>query len=134
MTQIEGNWELKLKNLKPVVFKEAQDYLMEKAGNLCHLMTNQHRQILKQFIDYHEFAESMIKERNYLFDKWRMFEHAYCITTPALEAEYAHDERTALSLYDCLIPRLREHRMLRVQAPKTSTELLEDVKTRERIC
>ena len=57
MTHIEGNWELKLKNLKPVVFKEAQDYLMEKADNLCHLLTNQHRKILKQFIDYHEFAE-----------------------------------------------------------------------------
>ena len=75
----------------------------------------------------------MIKERNYLYDKWRMFEHAYCITTPALEAEYAHDPRTALSLYDCLIPRLREHRMLEVQAPKTTKELIEDVKTRERI-
>ena len=56
----------------------------------------------------------MIGERNYLQDKWRMFEHAFALTTPALEAEYAHDERTALNLYDCLIPRLREHRRLRI--------------------
>ena len=39
-----------------------------------------------------------------------MFEKAYAMRTPVMEAEYSHDDRTALSLYDCLIPRLREHR------------------------
>ena len=33
---------------------------------------------------------------------------------PAMEAEFAHDERSALSLYDSLVPRLREHRKLEV--------------------
>lgn len=35
-----------------------------------------------------------------------------------MEAEFAHDERSALSLYDSLIPKLREHRKL-----ETSIEL-----------
>ena len=30
--------------------------------------------------------------------------------TPVMEAEYAIDDCTAMSLYDCLIPKLREHR------------------------
>ena len=35
-----------------------------------------------------------------------------------MEAEFAHDERSALSFYDSLIPKLREHRKL-----ETSIEL-----------
>ena len=34
--------------------------------------------------------------------------------TPVMEAEYAMDDRTALSLYDCLVPKLREHRRFRI--------------------
>ena len=32
-----------------------------------------------------------------------------------MEAEYAMDDRTALNLYDCLIPKLRENRRFLVK-------------------
>ena len=35
--------------------------------------------------------------------------------SPAVEAEFAHDERSPLCLYDCVIPRLREHRRLQIR-------------------
>ena len=34
---------------------------------------------------------------------------------PVMEAEYAIDERTALELYDCLRPRIKEHRRFKIQ-------------------
>ena len=58
-----------------------------------------------------------------------MFEHAYAMTTPALEAEFAHDDRSALSLYDCLIPRLREYRMLKVRPEFHAQNLVQDLRT-----
>ena len=58
-----------------------------------------------------------------------MFEHAFSLTSPVLEAEYAHDERSPLNLYDCLIPRLREHRRLRIQPEFQKAELVRDLKT-----
>ena len=44
-----------------------------------------------------------------------MFEHAFTLKGPALEAEYAFDDRIALKLYDCLIPRLREHQKFKIR-------------------
>ena len=34
--------------------------------------------------------------------------------TPVMEAEYAMDDRTPLNFYDCLVPKLREHRRFRI--------------------
>ena len=42
-------------------------------------------------------------------------ETLYATKTPVMEAEYAFDESTALSLYDSLIPMLKEHRRLVVK-------------------
>ena len=84
-------------------------------------------------MEYCEHAELMTKERNKLQKLWRMFEQAYATTTPALEAEYAHDERTALTLYDSLIPRLREYRRLKLQPEIHKKDLVQDLKTQERI-
>ena len=46
----------------------------------------------------------MMKENAHLHSQWRLYEQAFMMKSPAMEAEYAHDDRTALSLYDCLIP------------------------------
>ena len=41
-----------------------------------------------------------------------------------MEAEFAFDDRTALSLYDCLIPKLKEN--VRYIRPLDYTETVED--------
>ena len=40
---------------------------------------------------------------------------ALALKTPVNEAEYAIDDRTALSLYDCLIPKIKEHIKFKVR-------------------
>lgn len=57
----------------------------------------------------------MIAERNFMHEQWSLYERAFALKTPVLEAEYAMDDRTALNLYDCLIPKLREHRKLEIR-------------------
>ena len=56
----------------------------------------------------------MINEREFLYDRWLLFEQAYCLRSPAHEAEFVFDNRSALGLYDCVIPQLKEHRKLEV--------------------
>ena len=51
-------------------------------------------------------------ERDILLENWRTTEAALCMKSPVCEVEFAHDDRTALSLYDCLVPKLREQRRL----------------------
>ncbi len=36
------------------------------------------------------------------------------LKSPVMEAEHAIDEQSALSLYDCLIPRIKEHRRFKL--------------------
>ena len=36
------------------------------------------------------------------------------LKTPVLEAENALDDRAPLSLYDCLLPKLKEHRRFKL--------------------
>ena len=43
-----------------------------------------------------------------------MLEGILALKTPVLEAENAIDDRTPLSLYDCLIPKLKEHRRFKL--------------------
>ena len=51
--------------------------------------------------------------------------------SPVFEAEYAIDEATSLSLYDCLVPRLKEHRRYRIT--KDSEFSIADFKAQKRI-
>ena len=51
--------------------------------------------------------------------------------SPCMEAEYAIDERTTLSLYDCMVPKLKEHRRFKIQ--KDSPFSLADFKMQLKI-
>ena len=66
-------------------------------------------------MDFKKRNDEMIKEREELWTRWNHSERALALKSPVMEAEYAFDQRTALSLYDCLIPTLREQRRLWVQ-------------------
>ena len=43
-----------------------------------------------------------------------MLETYYALKSPVMEAEHAIDEATALSLYDCLITKIKEQRRFKV--------------------
>ena len=47
------------------------------------------------------------------------------------EAEYAIDDRTALSLFDCIVPRLREHKIFKIR-PTISIEM-KDMEVNEKV-
>ena len=45
-------------------------------------------------------------------------ELAMAAKTPVMQAEHAIDNRTPLNLYDCLVPKIKEHRRFRIQKDK----------------
>lgn len=49
-----------------------------------------------------------------LKDNITLLETRLALKSPTLEAEYAIDEASSLSLYDCLVPKLKEHRRFRI--------------------
>ena len=73
----------------------------------------------------------VMKQRDIIMQYWMMTETALAQKSPVMEAEYAYDERTALSLYDCLIPKLKEN--VRLIRPKYYTETVEDYVSKSKI-
>ena len=64
-----------------------------------------------------------------------MFEKAHMLRSPTLEVEYAHDERSPLGLYDCLIPKLREHRKLSLppEIYYSTQNLMDDIRAKQKV-
>ena len=63
--------------------------------------------------------------------QWRHFESALAIKSPANEAEYAHDKRTRLVLYDCIVPQLRENRKLNLPLRLKEKYLFDDYEAKK---
>ena len=87
-------------------------------------MNRQQKGVIKSFIEYKQQNDKLIAERDILLEQWAIFEKAYMLKSPVLEVEFAHDDRSPLSLYDCLIPKLREHRQLKIRPELYLTENL----------
>ena len=115
--------------LKPIVFKEAIDFVREQSTVITDAISKQHRGLVKEFIEYREETEKLIREREYLLDRWQQFEKAYVMRSPTLEAEHAFDSRSPLNLYSCVIPQIKEHRKLEIDEDLlTSKTLIDDIK------
>lgn len=78
------------------------------------MFTGTHHRLIEQFLEYKARTYHILKERDYFLDRIQTLEYSLAIKSPVLEAEYAIDERTSLSLYDCLVPKIKEHRRFRI--------------------
>lgn len=96
--------------MKPIVMKEAVQFIKEQAEAITKVLTRAHQRLNKEFIDYKLRNDELIEQRNFIHSKWLSAERALAMKAPVREAEYALDEDCALRLYDCLIPLIRENR------------------------
>jgi len=81
---------------------------------VTNLLTKQHHNLVTQFLDFKERTLVRIEKNNVLENRVAFLETCYAMKTPVMEAEFALDERSPLSLYDCLVPVLKEHRRFKI--------------------
>ena len=62
--------------------------------------------MVQQFIEFKLRTDEKLKKAKADGITMALMEKLLAMKSPTLEAEYAIDERTYLSLYDCLIPLL----------------------------
>lgn len=79
------------------------------------MLTKSHHKIITSFMDFKERNDEMIKEREVIKQKWQYVERALALKSPVMEAEFAFDDCSALSLYDCLIPKIKAYRKLQIR-------------------
>ena len=56
----------------------------------------------------------MLKKFEGMQETIKMLEIALAQKTPVMEAENAIDDRNPLSAFDCLVPKLKEHRRFKI--------------------
>ena len=66
--------------------------------------------ILHQFLDYKGRTNSRLAECAWYKENVKVLELTLARKIPVFEAEFGLSETTPLRLYDCLVPRIKEHR------------------------
>ena len=74
------------------------------------MLTKQHHQLVAQFIEFKERTDVKYKKADAALAQMTYLETALAEKGPVMEAEHAIDERTALTLYDSLVPKIKENR------------------------
>ena len=95
------------------------------------VLTRTHHKMIRDFMTFRSRNEDVLREREKLLQNWIFCEEALAHRSPTFEAEFALDEKTALSMYDCLVPVLREHRRFKIM-PDTSMTV-EDFKSQLKV-
>ena len=76
-------------------------------------------------------SEAELNKKNKMNNHLGYLEQCFALKTPIMEAEYALDERSPLSLYDCLVPTLKEHRRFKINLNDKFN--IPDFKTQQRV-
>ena len=98
---------------------------------MTKVITKQHHNLVKQFLNYKYRSQKILTENAKLKKEIAYLELAYVQKTPVMEAEFALDERSALSLYDCLTPTLKEHRRFKINIEDKFS--INDFKTQQKL-
>lgn len=116
-----------------MLFEEACKFIEERAEFVTKLLTRQHRNVIKQFIDFKERSEKDLQEAKKMQEHVAYLETMVALKSPCMQAEHVIDDATALSLYDSLIPKLREHRKFRLfsETPFSVEDFKSQLRVRE---
>ena len=76
--QNQINFDMQVKNMKPIAMQIAVDFLKKESQFLANVLTRQHHNVIKTFLDYKERSEAVMKEREVIYKHWQLAERALC--------------------------------------------------------
>ena len=96
------NHQAEIRNVKKMVMEESEDFMRK--------MTHEHQGIAKQFIEFKKKTYEKMDTMDDYHTQMQWAELALALKFPIYEAEYQIDkEDNPLKLYDCFVPRLKQH-------------------------
>ena len=111
-----------LKNVEAVTLAEASKFIKNHAEKIARALTREHHKIIQQFLDYKDRIDYFINGLNEAQTRMVTAEMISALKNQIYEAEYATSEDNPLKLFDCLVPKLKEHRKAKKE-PVTVDEL-----------
>lgn len=114
MAKLKLNFDRLVREQRPLIMDEACKFVEEKGEIVTRLLTRQHRKIVQQFIEFKERSARELKEARKMQDHVVYLETMCALKSPCMQAEHVIDDATELTLYNCLVPKLREHRKFKL--------------------
>ena len=100
--------------MKPFIFDRACEFIREQTAAVTKLLTRQHHQLVDQFLAFKERTEHKLAWADSLQVDMAKLEVMIALKTPCMEAEHVLDDRNAFNFFDCLIPKIKEHRRFKL--------------------
>ena len=98
-----------MKDCRSMAMHEALLFLKSKCEILCKHLTQEHRKLLKQFFEYRERTHSRLVYLEEQDEKYCETIRNWALIASTTEGMYALDEKNALQMYNCLVPKMKEH-------------------------
>ena len=86
--------------------REAVAFIKAKTQDLTRLFTQEHHKIIKSYLDFKASTQAKVERVEYLEERLFQSEIAFAGLAYTVEATVSLDEKSPLSLYDCLIPHI----------------------------
>ena len=96
-----------MQNLKAVAYRESISFLKEKSEDVSLLMTKNHKKIVGQFQEYKKYTNHKLMEYEAYWAQEYLRQKNITELAPVQESEYHIQRIKNMSLYDCLVPRLK---------------------------
>ena len=89
--------------------EDALNYLKEKGARMLERFNHEMQTLCLHFQDYRQQTDAAIKTNSELWVRVTEAEKALALEAPLREAQYGLNERTPLTLFNPLIPKMKEH-------------------------
>ena len=97
--------------MKPVIMQEISVWLKSKIKDISKCFTKELQLVINQFIDLKKQTFDRMAEIDWYKENVKVLELTLARKIPCFEAEYGLSESTPLRMYDCLIPKVKEHQI-----------------------
>ena len=106
----EKAFRVTTENLRSIMMEDTLTWLESKISTISKAFTNELHYVLREFLDFKFKTFSRIAECAWYQENVKVLELTLARKMPVYEAEYGMSETTPIRLYDCLVPRIKEHK------------------------
>ena len=109
MRKLQLYYNSLIKDIKPMIFHEAVEFVKAQASVLTRLLSKEHYKMIEQFLIFKNDTQLRLDQADIFEDRLADASLLYAQKAPAMEAAYALQQNSALKMYDCLVAKIRDH-------------------------
>ena len=96
-----------IKNFRSSIKQESVKFLKEKTDQVVKALSVEHHRLIQQFFDFKRDTQERLDKTDFYEKKFFDATYAFALKAPCYEASFAMNAKSALKLYDCMVPEIK---------------------------